>query len=227
MSHGDLLLVGHEGGSVTGAGLLALAAGLPALVCVSDSGAGSGSGKCGGFAVLRDISSALWYMGLGEELVVKCEITFVEKAQELGNHQAKILYMKAHLRAHIADKTALFSERRQVLEWENGLKKLHQIASGDSISDSIKDDDIDASLEDFGPPVCRCSFRGRTQKQGSCKSRKRAQSRRIELSRQLCKENAWCVKWRRHSQSFEALNQRRSWIPSSKTHRPMEWSYAS
>jgi hypothetical protein len=173
MSHGDLLLVGHEGGSVTGAGLLALAAGLPALVCVSDSGAGSGSGKCGGFAVLRDISSALWYMGLGEELVVKCEITFVEKAQELGNHQAKILYMKAHLRAHIADKTALFSERRQVLEWENGLKKLHQIASGDSISDSIKDDDIDASLEDFGPCVplqfpWQNPETGQLQKQKAC-----------------------------------------------------------
>jgi len=147
MSHGDLLLVSREGGSVTAAGLLALAACLPALVCVSDSHVS------GVFGVLRDISSALWYMGLGQDLVVDCERTFIEKAQELGNHRAKILFMKEYLRAHIADGTALFSEKRQVLEWEHGLKKVHQIASGKSIPDSkdCADGDIDATLDEFEP----------------------------------------------------------------------------
>ena len=134
MSHGGLLLANCEGGSVTAAGMQALAACLPVLVCEAV------------FGVTRDISSALNFLGLGEELVAKGEDRFVEKGQELGNHRGKILRMKLYLQGHAADKTSLFSEERQIKEWENGLEKVYQLKEGDS-----KDDDIDATLPEFMP----------------------------------------------------------------------------
>ena len=142
MSIGDLLLASCEGGSVTGAGMQALAACLPVLVCVS--GKPLQGGSCFGLPVGRDISSALYFLGLGEELVAKGEDSFVEKGRELGNHRGKVLQMKRYLQVHAEDKTSLFSEERQLKEWESGLEKVHQLKEG-----GMQDADIDATLPEF------------------------------------------------------------------------------
>ena len=140
LSHGDLLLATCEGGSNTAAGLLALAACLPVLVRVSASDSEHGQT---GFRVQRDICSALWFLGLADELVVRSTDLFLKKARELGNHRSKILQLKQHLLDHEAGENALFSEDRQVREWEKGLQK---------ISKADGANDIDASLPEY--PQC-------------------------------------------------------------------------
>jgi len=137
MRHGDLLLANCEGGSITGAGMQALASCLPVLVCVSKK---QRQGWIP-FGLRRDISSALCFLGLGEELVAKDEDCFVEKGTALGNHRAKVLKIKLHLQAHAEDRTCLFSENRQIKEWEHALEKVHLLKEGDS-----NDADIDATL---------------------------------------------------------------------------------
>ena len=142
LSHGDLLLATCEGGSVTAAGLLALAACLPVLVRVPNS---ASENNQTGFGVQRDICSALWNLGLTDELVAHSTDLFIEKARELGNHKGRILQLKQHLVEQTAAKTVPFSEDRQVREWENGLRKVNQ-------ANGRIDNDIDATLAEY--PTC-------------------------------------------------------------------------